>query len=248
MMKTKLVKKLMLLSIVVVALSYSGVRADLILSEQFDDPALTGWIQLTDPTINQVVWETSIDGGEITARDEYDTGSAYAGFLTSNLIAQSLSFDAIARLEQNLIGNQSDYVTIGIADDDYLNTYLVQYGQYAGSNVIMRLIKRSDLFVTPSPIYDILIETLVPYDSLYHTIGASRDNAGNWTMTFDGNSVGTAFDSQWIDFSSVYLGINTRGGYITEVNFSTEAIPVPGAVLLGILGLGAAGLKLRKFA
>jgi hypothetical protein len=27
-----------------------------------------------------------------------------------------------------------------------------------------------------------------------------------------------------------------------------QAIPVPGAVLLGILGLGAAGLKLRKFA
>ncbi len=31
-------------------------------------------------------------------------------------------------------------------------------------------------------------------------------------------------------------------------NVSVSLVPVPGAVLLGILGIGVAGLKLRKFA
>jgi len=41
--------------------------------------------------------------------------------------------------------------------------------------------------------------------------------------------------------ADVYLKSSTLGGEFTP-------IPVPGAILLGILGLGAAGLKLRRFA
>jgi hypothetical protein len=40
-------------------------------------------------------------------------------------------------------------------------------------------------------------------------------------------------------------GANSKGW--TE-DFHVSAVPVPGAVLLGFLGLGAAGIKLRKFA
>jgi len=36
--------------------------------------------------------------------------------------------------------------------------------------------------------------------------------------------------------------------FIDYVDVTTVCVPVPGAVLLGILGLGAAGIKLRKFA
>jgi hypothetical protein len=39
------------------------------------------------------------------------------------------------------------------------------------------------------------------------------------------------------------VGFTARGGSI-----DVSVVPVPGAVLLGILGLGAAGLKLRKYA
>jgi hypothetical protein len=40
-----------------------------------------------------------------------------------------------------------------------------------------------------------------------------------------------------------------RGLYITDTgSFSVATVPAPAAVLLGILGLGAAGWKLRKFA
>jgi hypothetical protein len=48
--------------------------------------------------------------------------------------------------------------------------------------------------------------------------------------------------------------INTTGGilifnsdYSTNATFTMSVVPVPGAVLLGILGLGVVGVKLRRF-
>jgi hypothetical protein len=55
---------------------------------------------------------------------------------------------------------------------------------------------------------------------------------------------------QW----DVFPQINTTGGLLVfddgtpGATFTATMVPVPGAVLLGILGLGAAGVKLRKFA
>jgi hypothetical protein len=47
-------------------------------------------------------------------------------------------------------------------------------------------------------------------------------------------------------------GNNMGGGDLSDPSYSddfhTSVVPVPGAVLLGFLGLGAAGLKLRRFA
>ena len=41
---------------------------------------------------------------------------------------------------------------------------------------------------------------------------------------------------------------HTKAGQVTSFDINSTVVPVPGAVLLGILGLGAAGLKLRKYA
>ena len=59
-----------------------------------------------------------------------------------------------------------------------------------------------------------------------------------------------------IDFSTLDLGIAVRGIFTGLPNaqpsnpdvFHVSVVPVPAAVLLGILGLGVAGLKLRKHA
>ena len=41
---------------------------------------------------------------------------------------------------------------------------------------------------------------------------------------------------------------HTAGGQVTSFDIESTVVPVPAAVLLGILGLGVAGLKLRKYA
>jgi len=43
-------------------------------------------------------------------------------------------------------------------------------------------------------------------------------------------------------------GANPTGLLVTDTTFETKPVPVPAAFLLGMLGLGAAGVKLRKFA
>ncbi|MEN6423735.1 MAG: hypothetical protein ABFE13_00115 [Phycisphaerales bacterium] len=44
-----------------------------------------------------------------------------------------------------------------------------------------------------------------------------------------------------------YMTFNDGGGFVQIANMTFSPVPVPAAVLLGILGLGAASAKLRKF-
>ena len=86
---------------------------------------------------------------------------------------------------------------------------------------------------------------------------------GNWTVTSDPlvdnkNTYTMEFDSWRVPMEGSFFAkggttgfaYNTylTGGpdYIVVPN--SEYVPVPGAVILGILGLGAAGMKLRKYA
>ena len=50
------------------------------------------------------------------------------------------------------------------------------------------------------------------------------------------------------DISFEGLGVDGDNIGMLLDNVDVSVVPVPGAVLLGILGLGVAGLKLRKFA
>ena len=59
------------------------------------------------------------------------------------------------------------------------------------------------------------------------------------------------FDSSFVSFNADNVYINFAGLKFypeTVVALDVQFVPVPGAVLLGMLGLSAAGIKLRKFA
>ena len=85
--------------------------------------------------------------------------------------------------------------------------------------------------------------------------GVDNEYNQNYTHTggptFDGGGLISLTKSVW--------GSNTAGVFPTSSsaagidhfdgpNMRFEAVPVPGAILLGLLGLSAAGIKLRKFA
>jgi len=74
------------------------------------------------------------------------------------------------------------------------------------------------------------------------TLYAFGSNQGDNSQSFLGIVSSTPFMT-----ASLYMS-NDPGGNGVGIDDVMYAVPVPGAVLLGVLGLGVAGLKLRKYA
>jgi len=93
---------------------------------------------------------------------------------------------------------------------------------------------------------------------LFYVHTTSGEYASAWTsLAGDGGSAylstggpGTGLDLDDIsDIGFRIRGDMLNGDYPSSGDaFHISLVPVPGAVLLGLLGLGAAGWKLRKFA
>ena len=83
-------------------------------------------------------------------------------------------------------------------------------------------------------------------------LGAGAKWNGQWQFVVDGSryTLGTyTSPGNWIEnfFGGYTLAGGTPGGSLPGNMGAGYVVPVPGAVLLGMLGLGAAGMKLRKF-
>lgn len=92
--------------------------------------------------------------------------------------------------------------------------------------------------------------TLKAYDATYGNRYAPSAGALVYEQSWDFGT-GLAASSFDIIFSRpVSLIIFSDGGYdnVAIDNLQVAQVPIPGAVLLGMLGLGAAGIKLRRFA
>jgi hypothetical protein len=103
----------------------------------------------------------------------------------------------------------------------------------------------------------------------------SNDDQQIWEFRLYVNTKGSNYVSSWtplaglgtkatlslpfgssVDFSTLedigfmvqFNKATTGGGTNTSDDFHTSVVPVPGAILLGILGLSVAGIKLRKYA
>ena len=84
-------------------------------------------------------------------------------------------------------------------------------------------------------------------DMGYYTNWQYSPGAGNPTHPDAITTTVFNLDPSWLNGLPVSVNIETLWGVEIETSTLT-VVPVPGAILLGILGLSAAGLKLRKFA
>lgn len=104
--------------------------------------------------------------------------------------------------------------------------------------------------------------TLAGFDSFGASI--ANDDDDPWTVQLYAIDGGGTHTSGWIalgsnsqtfltvpsvDFSTLSgLGFEVKGERFPADNFNVSVVPVPAALILGLLGMGAAGLKLRRFA
>lgn len=105
----------------------------------------------------------------------------------------------------------------------------------------------------------------VAYDSFEATL--ANDDDDMWRTRLYVVADGTSYTGDWVELApwhtpggTALLHLDGWQGDVTEFgfqvqiaerssdNFHISAVPVPGAVLLGALGLMAAGVKLRRFA
>jgi len=73
-----------------------------------------------------------------------------------------------------------------------------------------------------------------------------RGDDGLWYGLYD--TWGEDETTRWEKFRAMSTSWTWGVGYATYIHPISAPVPVPGAVLLGMLGLGAVGIKLRKFA
>lgn len=182
--------------------------------EYFNNQDLPGWEQAYG---SDVIWEDSADGGEITSSS---TG-ARIDHCFEEINTIPVYFGGRVRLEQNLSGNASDYISIQLLRENYADFYSIAYGIYSDENNVEFRLLRGDGVNNPT----ILLTTNVPFDTDYHDVYAYRNASGEWHIEFDGNQVGgTTTETFYTEFAHVQPGFNNNGGYITklEAGYTTD--------------------------
>jgi choice-of-anchor C domain-containing protein len=90
------------------------------------------------------------------------------------------------------------------------------------------------------------IGSATPAGSFTFDVNGKTRSAMGWT-TMQWTFVAGPGSTTTLRFLSTVTGANNAWGPALD-NVRMELVPLPAAVLLGMLGLGAAGLKLRRFA
>jgi hypothetical protein len=149
--------------------------------------------------------------------------------------------------------------TMGDTKADYLRELWadVAAGQGVANNELASALDKTEAAAMQLAVWEIV------YEDKPDTTGATATyGAGNWNVLVNdagspsdsfktsNNTAAAAQANTWLDLVTG-SGATPGPSLVALVNESCQdyiTIPVPGAVLLGLLGLSAAGIRLRRFA
>ena len=181
---------------------------------------------------------TGVTGGTVTIGGTWHTGGVYAG--SYDLVVDGVSMQSFCiDLQDNTVGSTQTYDVTALKDAPDLS-----FGPMGAAKA--------------TELAELLYENWVPGMTNAQLLSLQ---VAVWEVTADGGT-GT-FDLTADSFTASNAGAVTMlgtidGGYAptslfvglsnTSYQDYVVKVPLPGAVLLGFLGLSAAGIKLRKFA
>lgn len=95
------------------------------------------------------------------------------------------------------------------------------------------------------------MDTLLPYSfnpNDWHDYSWARDADGWWSLSIDDILMSENFyqDNQLTSFTTINLWLTRDQSEIEWVRISGNVVPVPGAFLLGSIGVGFAGWMFRR--
>jgi len=220
-------RNLMVLAAAVLLLAVGSAKAD-ISNGSFED-GLNNWsIVLSGGDVQAVSSHTDSTGSATGTSSWSPTdGSAFAllegGYANESVqLYQTFTASAGEVLTFDYFWDSEDYVSDDdtVYDDTGMGTLLS--GSGTGGAVLSTLFSHSIVGSDPEDYWG------TPWTLVSHTFAA----AGTYTLLIE----------TWNDDD------NDQSSYVGIDNVALTPVPVPGAILLGMFGLGAAGIKLRKFA
>jgi hypothetical protein len=192
----------------------------------------------TVPSTSTVQY-TGVTGGTISIGGTWHTSppDVYAG--SYNLIVDGVSMQSFCiDLQDNSIGTIQTHNVVHLEDAPDPD---------AGPMGTARAMALAELlyenWTTGMSNADLLSLQVAVWEVVADWDGAYDLTGGSFTATNAGASAYLATIGGGVDYTSYFVGLSngTYQDYVVRV-------PLPGAILLGMLGLSIAGIKLRKFA
>lgn len=219
---------------------------------------------------------SSGNGGEFTISNSTLSISAYAPGVTSQITGNPNSFQTFCLETTEFTASQIDimvstrFINEGTGADDGPGSHAIFGSNQFGDNLdplTAYLYTQFATGVLTGYDYDDLgVGRDVSAGALQRLIWVTENEPGSdltnnpyYGISLDGNQrdlidmwVTEYDDSSWTGIGNVRVLNNWAQGYVGISGYEKQdqlyLTPVPGAVLLGMIGLGVAGVKLRKFA